>query len=168
MIDSTFKPKPPKIPVFSGNQQLSSHAITLYNNLRDHAGHVSTDALVVEDTLDATDSGHGEVLIPQLAGSEVHDVLLGDLADGTLNVLSAQATASGDDLATNVLSDSGGAVERQKDGSLELGLGALNLGRGDAVAETRPLTESEVDQVIELGQILADKVDTPETNIKSA
>lgn len=137
-------------------------------NLRDHAGHVSTDALVVEDTLDAADSAHGEVLIPQLAGSEVHDVLLGDLADSTLNILSTQAAASGDDLAADVLSNGGGAIERQEDGSLKLGLGTLNLGGGDVVAQARPLAESEVDQVIELSKVLADKVDTPETNIKSA
>jgi hypothetical protein len=78
-----------------------------------------------------------------------------------------EAAASGDDLAADVLSDGGGAIERQEDRSLKLGLSTLNLGGGDVVAQARPLAESEVDQVIELSKVLADKVDTPETNIKS-
>lgn len=90
-------------------------------------------------------------------------MLLGDLADGTLDVLGTEATAGGDDLAANVLGDGGGAVQGEEDGSLELGLGTLDLSGGDVAAEAGPLAESEVDQVIELGQVLGDEVDTPET-----
>jgi hypothetical protein len=34
-------------------------------------------------------------------------------------------------LAANVFGDGGGAIERQKDGCLQLSLGALDLGLGD-------------------------------------
>lgn len=96
-------------------------------------------------------------------------MLLGDLANGTLDVLGREAATGGDDLAANVLGDGGGAVEGEEDGSLELGLGTLDLGGGDIAAETRPLAKSEVDQVIKIGQVLGDKVDTPETmSCKSA
>lgn len=95
------------------------------------AAHVVGDALVVEKTLDRTVSTDGEFLVPELSVSKVHDVLCGDAADGGLNVFGAQAAASGDDLATNVFGDGGGAIERQEDGSLQLSLGALNLGLGD-------------------------------------
>lgn len=166
IVHSNQSRQKPSFPgVFSSYLHTRSYSRT---TLRDHAGHVCADTLVVEDTLDAADSAHGEILVPQLTGSEVHDVLLGDLADSTLNVLSAQTAASGDDLAADVLSDGGGAIERQEDRSLKLGLGTLNLSGADVVAQTRPLAESEVDQVIELSEVLADKVDTPETDIKSA
>jgi len=84
-----------------------------------------------------------------------------------LDILSAKTATGGDDLAANVLGNGGGAIEGQENGSLELGLGALNLGGGDVVAEAGPLTEGEVDQVVELSQVLGDKVDTPETVSKS-
>lgn len=133
------------------------------HNLRHVPGHVVADALVVEDTLNAANGAHGNVLVPELASGEVHNVLLSDLANGALDVLGAEAAAGGDDLAADVLGDGGGAVEGEKDGSLELGLGTLNLSGGNVAAEARPLAEGEVDQVVEVGQVLRDKVDTPET-----
>lgn len=132
------------------------------------AAHIVGDALVVEKTLDRTVSTDGKFLVPQLGVGEVHDVLGGDTADGGLDVFSAQAAASGDDLAANVFGDSGGAIERQEDGSLQLSLGALDLGLGDVDRETGPFAESEVDEVIEVGKVFADKVDTPETASKLA
>lgn len=161
--DNTFKPAHPSPESPDVGWPSSSRNLGNRYRLRQVAGHVVADALVVENTLDAADGAHGDVLVPELAGSEVHDILLGDLANSTLDVLGTEAAAGGDDLATNVLGNGGGAVEREEDGSLQLGLGALDLGRGDAIAEAGPLTESEVDQVIERGQVLGDKVDTPET-----
>lgn len=163
MIDSTFKPNPPE-PASPGIRcSFCNWTIGDRCNLRQVPGHVVADALVVEDTLDAADGAHGNILVPELAGGEVHNVLLGDLANGALDVLGAETAAGGDDLAADVLGDSGGAVEGEKDGSLELGLSTLDLGGGDVAAEAGPLAESEVDQVVEVGQVLRDKVDTPET-----
>ena len=125
--------------------------------------HVVADSLVVQDALDAADSAHGNVLIPQLAVGELHDILLGDLANGALNVLGGEAAASGDDLATNVLGNGGGAVKGQEDGSLELSLRPLNLSAVDVEAQTTPFTEGKVDQVIKASEVLGNKVDTPET-----
>lgn len=164
MIDSTFKPNPPTPKPERQRAVFLSQSKTA-GKLRQVAGHVRADALVVEDTLNGADGAHGKVLIPQLAGSKVHNVLLGDLTNSTLNVLGAEATASGDDLATNVLGNGSGAVEGEENGGLELGLGALNLGGGDLAAQTRPLTQGEVDQVIKVGQVLRNEVDTPETII---
>lgn len=76
-------------------------------------------------------SGNGNVTVPELALGELHDVLGGDLGDDALDLLGCETAAGGDDLTTNVLGNSGGAVEGQEDGSLELGLGALDLGLGD-------------------------------------
>ncbi|KAI7974301.1 hypothetical protein EIK77_008484 [Talaromyces pinophilus] len=103
----------------------------IFSCLGQVAAHVVGDALVVEKTLDRTVSTDGEFLVPELGVGKIHDVLGGDAADGGLNVFGAQAAASGDDLATNVFGDGGGAIERQEDGSLQLSLGALNLGLGD-------------------------------------
>lgn len=94
---------------------------------------------------------------------KLHDILLSDSTNNALNFLRSQATTGGDDLATNVLGGSGGTIQRQKDGSLELGLGALGLGLADVEGQTRPLAESEVDEVINAGDIVSDEVDTPET-----
>lgn len=131
--------------------------------LQGHPGHVVADSLVIKDTLNAADGTHGDILVPELAVGELHDVLLGDLTDGTLNVLGREAAASGDDLATNVLSNGGGAVKREEHRGLELSLGTLNLGGVDVEAQTGPLTESEVNEVVETGQVVRNKVDTPET-----
>ena len=125
--------------------------------------HVRTDTVVVQNSLDAADGAHGNVLVPQLAGGKVHHVLLGDLADRALNVLGAEAAASGDDLATNVFGNGGGAIQGKEDRGLQLGLGALNLGGGDVVAQAGPLTEGEVDEVLKTVGVLGGQVDTPET-----
>lgn len=90
-------------------------------------------------------------------------MLLGDLTDSTLNILGAEAAAGGDNLAANVLGDGGGAVEGKENGSLQLSLGTLDLSGGNLAAEAGPLAEGEVNQVIKVGQVLRDKVDTPET-----
>jgi len=67
-------------------------------------------------------------------------------------------------LATNVLSNSSGAIEGEKDGGLELGLGTLDFGFCDVVGEAGPFAESKVDEIIETGDNVSDEVDTPETS----
>ena len=145
------------------NLETQNTVISIELCLQGVSAHVVADSLVVEDTLNAADGTHGNILVPHAAVGEFHDVLLGDLANGTLNVLSREATASGDDLATNVLSNGSGAVKREEDRSLELSLSTLDLSTRDVEAQTCPFTESEVDQFIKAGQVLGDKVDTPET-----
>jgi hypothetical protein len=48
-----------------------------------------------------------------------------------------------------------------------LGLGTLDLGGGDVHGKAGPLAEGEVDKVIELGEVGAGEVDTPETVLVS-
>lgn len=125
--------------------------------------HIVADSLVVEETGNVTNSRDGNVLIPKLPLCEVHDILLGDGGDDTLDLLWAHAAAGGDDLASDILGDGGGAVKGEEDGGLELGLRALNLSLGNVGAETGPLAESEVDKVVDAVELVRDKVDTPET-----
>lgn len=125
--------------------------------------HVVSNSLVVEHALDAADGADGDILVPELLVGELHNILLGNLVDGALNLAGAHAAAGGDELAADILGDGGGAVEGQEDRGLELSLGALNLGLGDAAGETGPLAEGEVDQVVQAGELVRDEVDTPET-----
>lgn len=102
-------------------------------------------------------------MIPQLLVSEVHNVGLGNSVNDALNLAGAHATAGGDDLAADILGNSRGTVEREEDGSLELGLGTLDLSSGDVAGEARPLAKGEVNKVINAGQLVGNEVDTPET-----
>lgn len=125
--------------------------------------HISSDAGIVEQTLNAADRADSNILIPDLLVGEVHNVLGGNGINDALDLTGAHAATGGDDLATNVLSDGGGAVKGEEDGGLELGLRALNLSLGNVGAETGPLAESEVDKVVDAVELVRDKVDTPET-----
>ena len=132
-------------------------------SLRGVPAHVGPDSRIVEETLNLTDSRHGNVAIPQFPLSKAHDVLFGNGTDNTLDLLGCESPASGDDLATNVLGNGRGSVERKEDAGLELGLGALDLGGRDAVRETGPLAESEVNEIVDARDVVGDEVDTPET-----
>ena len=143
-------------------KNFSQHAST---PLRQHPGHVAADSAVVEQTLDLADGGNGDVAVPKLALGEVHDIVGRDGTDNALDLFRRKAAAGGDDLASNVLGNGGGAVEGQEDGGLELGLGTLNLGLAHVEAEARPLTESEVDKVVQAGDGVGNEVDTPETGV---
>lgn len=130
--------------------------------------HGVPQTLVVEQSLDVTDRADGEVLVPELPVGEVHDVGLGDGVDPALDLAGLDAAAGGDELAANILSNGGGAVEREKDGGLELGLGALSLSLGDVGAEAHPLADGEVDEVIDAVGLAGGQVDTPETGVAVA
>lgn len=45
-----------------------------------------------------------------------------------------------------------------------MSLGALDFGFCDVVGKARPFAESEVDKIVETGDDVGDKVDTPQTN----
>lgn len=131
--------------------------------LRSVPAHVAPDSCVVEETLNLANGRDGDVSVPELPLGEVHDVLLGDGTDNALNLLGCEPPAGGDDLTSNILGDGGGAIEGKEDAGLELRLGALDLGGGDAVGETRPLAEGEVDEIVNAGDVVGHEVDTPET-----
>lgn len=125
--------------------------------------HVGAHSRVVEQALDAADGADGDVLVPEPPVGKLHNVLLGDVVDDALDLAGAHAAARVDDLAADVLGDGGGAVQRQEDGRLELGLGALDLGLGNVARQARPLAEGEVHQVVDGPELVGDQVDTPET-----
>lgn len=125
--------------------------------------HGVSETLVIKQTLDVSDGADSEVLVPEVAVGEVHNALGVNGIDLALNLARHHATAGGDDLATNVLSNSSSAVERKKDRSLELSLGTLDLSLADVGAETHPLADGEVNKVVDAGEVVGNKVDTPET-----
>lgn len=57
------------------------------SGLRQHPAHVATDTVVVEKTLNLTDSRDSDVTVPKLLLSKCHDILLADAANDTLNLL---------------------------------------------------------------------------------
>lgn len=118
--------------------------------LREHSTHVTPDSGVIEQTLDRTNGRDGDILVPNLSACKVHHILSCHCVDSSLNFSGAHTSASGDDLAANVLGKGGGTVKREQDGSLELGLGTLGLGLTDGLGQARPLTQGEVDKVVDL------------------
>ncbi len=124
---------------------------------------VVPDSGVVKEALDASHRANGDILIPQPPLGKVHHILLRYAVDDALDLGRVHPPPSGDDLATNVLGNGGGAVKGEEDGSLELGLCPLDLGLGDAGGETGPFPESEVDQVIDRRELVGNEVNTPET-----
>lgn len=97
--------------------------------------HVGPHPCIVEKTLDAANGADGDVLVPELLVGKLHNVLLGDPVDDALDLGRAHAAARVHDLPANVLRNSGGAVQGQKDGCLELGLGTFRLGLGDVARQ---------------------------------
>lgn len=123
--------------------------------------HGVSQSLVVEQGINVTDSADSDVLVPQLAVGKVHDISIGDGINLALDLARRHSHASSDELTANVLSDSGGAVERQENGSLELSLGALDLSLANISAETHPLPNGEVNEVVESSILVGAQVDTP-------
>jgi len=130
------------------------------------SAHIGPDSGIVKETLNAANSADGNILIPDFLVGELHDILLGDVVDEALNLAGAHATAGGNDLSADILSDGGGAVKGKENRGLELSLGALNFGLGDVAGKARPLTKREVNKVIDLGELVGHQVDTPETRVK--
>lgn len=121
--------------------------------------------LVVEQRIDGANGRDGNVAVPKLAVGKVHNILLGDRINHALDLTRLLSAPSGDKLAANVLRDGGGSVKREKDGGLELGLGALDLGGADVGAETHPLADGKVDKVIDAVDLVGNKEDTPKAVI---
>lgn len=136
---------------------------TLHPHLRNHPRHITANTVIIKQTLNIANRRDSNITIPELPLSKVHDVLLGDGTHDALYLLRAVTTASGDDLATNVLGDGGGAIEGEEKRGLELGLCALDFGRCDVGGETGPFAESEVDEIVEASWVSGSEVDAPET-----
>lgn len=120
--------------------------------------------VIIEKAFDAPHRRDGNILIPQLPPREIHHVLLRDTPNHPLDLLGVHPSARGDDLATNVFGDGGGAVQGEEDGGFELGLGPLGFGAGDVVGEAGPFAEGEVDEVVDLSFVFGDEVDPPEAS----
>ena len=125
--------------------------------------HGVAKSLVVEETLNSSHSANSNIPVPKFSVGKVHDILLGNSINLSLNLVRGHAAASGNKLSANVLSNGCGAVEGQEDGGLELSLGTLGLGGADVGAEAHPLTDSEVDEVVNSVRLVGNKVDTPKT-----
>lgn len=133
--------------------------------LPSHHAHVVSDSLVVQETLNRSQRRNGHILVPQVLLRKCLDVLLGDGVNAALNLLRRLAAAGRHNLTANVLGNSRGRVKGKQELRLELGLGALKLGRGDGHRQAVPLLQGEVDQVVQVGKVVGNKVDAPETSV---
>lgn len=133
--------------------------------LPSHHAHVVSDSLVVQETLNRAQGRNGDILVPQVLLGKCLDVLLGDGVDAALNLLGRLAAAGRNNLAANVLGNGRGRVKSKQKLCLELGLGALKLGRLDGDRQAVPLLQGEVNQVVEVGNVVGNKVDAPETGV---
>jgi hypothetical protein len=61
-------------------------------------------------TLDASHSADGNVLVPDPPLRKLNDILLGDGTNHALNLRRVHSPASGNNLSSNVLSNSSGSV----------------------------------------------------------
>lgn len=125
--------------------------------------HITPESLVIKQVLDGTDSRDSNVLIPDLLLRELHDVLSRYCVDGTLDLARAHSSAGGNNLATNILGQGGGTIQRQQDRSLKLSLGTLGLCLADGLGKTGPLAQGEVNEVVDTGCLVGDEIDAPET-----
>ena len=125
--------------------------------------HGVAQSLVIKEALNAAHSADGNIAIPEFSVGKVHDLLLSNTINQTLNLGGGHTAAGGDELSANVLGNGGGTIQREEDRGLELSLSTLGLGGGDVGAETHPLTDGEVDEVVNLLVLVGDEVDTPKT-----
>ena len=145
----------------------------LSNSLQQHpvhwplniAAHVVPYSIVVQKPLDATHRTDCNILIPKFPLCKFHNVLFTNPAHNTFYFVRTQATACGDDLPADVFGYGGGAVKREQDRSFKLRFRALSFSFGDIVGETRPFTESKVDEVVDSGFVFCDQVDAPKSRI---
>lgn len=69
-----------------------------------------------------------------------------------------EALPAGEELPANVLSDSGGTVQAQRETGLESVLGALDLDRRGCNVHVDILVEHKVDEVVLVGRVLGNEV----------
>ena len=103
------------------------------------------------------------VLVPQFSSCEVHDILLTDATNYSLDFFWFHPAACGDNLAANVLSHSSSAIKGEKNRSLELGFCSFRFRFGDVIRQAGPFAQCEVDKVINLGLIFCDEVYPPQS-----
>ena len=105
------------------------------------------------------------ILVPQILLGNTLDIFYGDCVNSVLNLLGSVATPSSNELATNIFGNCGETVETEEQASFELALCALHLCYGRPGAHASPFLESEVYEVIDVTEILRDKVNTPEAGV---
>lgn len=105
----------------------------------------------VQRTLDLSNSTDSNILIPDSPLRKAHDIVLSDAAHDPFYLFRTHSAACGDDLATNVFGDSGGAVKGKQYRGFELSFGALDFGFAHIVGESRPFAQREVDQIVDAG-----------------
>lgn len=133
--------------------------------LPSHHAHVVSDSVVIVETLDRTQSDQSNILVVESLLGPGSDVVLGDGLELGLDLSGGDSSAQGGELSSNVLGNVGGAVQRQKETGLELGLGSLNLQVGHRGGQSVPLLESKVDEIVNLSGVLGGQVDTPQTGV---
>ena len=137
------------------------------SSLRGHPTHIISNPIIIQQPLNTADRRDSNILIPQPLLCKRHHILLSDAADNTLDLRGIHASTGCDNLTAHIFSDGGCAVERKQNGGLELSFGALDFGFGDIDGEAGPFAQGEVDEIVNLGFVFRDEVDTPETEMVS-
>ena len=106
------------------------------------------------------------VRVPEILLSDSLDFLGRHGIYCVLDLLGGHAATSGDKLSANVFRDGGGPVKAEKETSLELALGALDLDICRSCRHTGPLLQREVRHVVKVHQVLRDQINTPKTGIR--
>lgn len=95
----------------------------------------STPGVVVGEVFEGTDGGDDGVNVAEVVPSDALDVLDGDGVDAEESLDGGETATEGEDLAADVLSESGRAVELQEVGGLDAVLGAFELLGRDGAKE---------------------------------
>jgi hypothetical protein len=145
-------------------KQKSAHAIySLKAQTR-----TSPESVVVQETLNLSNSSNGNVLIPQISLGASLDVGDGDRVDGTFDFSRRESLSGGNHLSTDlresqlmqllpspcthVLGNGSGTVQTQKQRSLQLRLCSLDFHLRRCQRHSGPLLEGEVGKVIDGSQ----------------
>ena len=101
------------------------------------------------------------ITIPKVFLGYSLDVSGGDGINSTLDLEGREPLASGDQLPSNILSDSSGTIKAQKQARLELALGTGNFVIDGSHGHACPLLECKVEEIIDVHQVLGHQVNTP-------
>lgn len=126
---------------------------------------VQTEGWAKSHSLDGTNGTDSHVLVPDSLRCKSDNILLRDSANHTLNLSGAHSPSCRNDLASNVFRDSGGAIQTQQKRRLKLSLGPLNLGFRYSPRHPVPFAEREMHKIVDVGEVVADHVGTPESGV---
>lgn len=101
------------------------------------------------------------VLVPEVLLRYTLDLLRSDRVDSVLDLSGGHPLATRHELPPDVFRNGRSAVEAEQQARLELALGTLNLTCRWCDAHPGPLAQCKVQQVVKVGKVLRNEIDTP-------